>query len=205
MLMGVVKGAISGLCYAMSSETGAPSLKRIVFNVNTVIFGVTQGKQRITGFFLLIDTRTGTMEAVNASHPAPFLYKPTSNGGSIHPSDLFKPFMFRNSPVLGASAQIRIHVESMQIQPGDMIFWSSARLMSTPNSKSETLSVDHLFSLLLDLHENSSGQAMQIASQLIEKISLFFGESSKYFSDDITFAVATISKKAVFEVRDEPT
>ena len=73
---GAIRGALSMACQTSKSMTiETPNLKSIVAHVNSVIYGITSGKQKLTCFIALMDLRTGRIEMVNAGHPVPYLLR----------------------------------------------------------------------------------------------------------------------------------
>lgn len=206
IIMGSVRGAFSSFCSALRTmELESLSLKSMITQLNSVIYGITQGTQKLSCFSAVFELKTGRLEMINAGHLIPYLLRDEQGKGLDDDGKVnrFRPLPLKKSAALGATRNYRAESDSYQLYPGDMIFWYSPGLLKNINFQGDSLSSDKIFPFLSDLYDQYEGKAEVVAREGIEKIRLFLGESSKNLTDDITIVVGTIPKTARFSKLDE--
>ncbi|MBX2986917.1 MAG: SpoIIE family protein phosphatase [Bdellovibrionaceae bacterium] len=88
--------------------------------LNKAICEVSRGRIMMTFFLAAFDRRTQTLTYANASHEAPFLIR--RGESELKKRDLI-PLNEVNSPRLGQAKDTEYQETSVQLQPGDMIFF----------------------------------------------------------------------------------
>jgi serine phosphatase RsbU (regulator of sigma subunit) len=181
-----------------------PSLKAIVTQVNSVLYGITKGKQKVNCFVAVLDIRTGRLELVNSGLPAPYLLR---NGGpsskNSDETEKFRPLTTKKNSSLAVSRTVRVDADSLMLKPGDMIFWYTSALLGAVNPRGEALGSDQVFDVWSELYDQYEGQAPKVASECIEKFRSFFGDFSNSPSEDVTIVVGSVPKSAKFEEETE--
>ncbi|MNT29941.1 Phosphoserine phosphatase RsbU [compost metagenome] len=88
--------------------------------LNRSIYDVSKGRIMMTFFLASFDTETGELVYCNASHEAPFLMK--KGEAALKKKDLI-PLNEVNNPRLGQARDSQYEQTSVQVEPGDAVFF----------------------------------------------------------------------------------
>jgi sigma-B regulation protein RsbU (phosphoserine phosphatase) len=204
LLTAAVRSVISSYIVSLNMVvTQAPSLSDLVSQINRAVYEVLQGKLEMNCFIGIIDTLTGEMEVFNGSHPVPYLHRLEFESRPEDPSRRFELLSVKNRPPLGSSSNLKAETKLIQLNPGDMIFLYTGGLFNLSNSTGAILGLKWIFEVLASSYDESNCNASRINEDLFSKMSDFFGPVALQPSNDLSFAVLAISKKATFSARDE--
>lgn len=169
LLMSSLQARVHALC---ELET---DVARLVSRLNHSIKANTPDNKFITGFFAVIDSRTGEMEYSNAGHNAPVIAR---QSGRIE-------LLTAGGPVLGILPNITYSGGKTRLEPGDLLVMYSDGVSEAANSKGEEFGEDAVGEIAAACLGRSADQVlMEIARQL----RAFLGECAP--TDDVTMVVA---------------
>lgn len=168
-----------------ASPTVSPDLKYIISQLNHALFDLGAGKRQFSGWIGIMDSGTGVLEMANF-------------GQDVASFRALQPLRFKKRSPLGAQRSVKGELETVQLSPGEVLFWYTPGLMNVSNSQGERLNSEKLLGMVTELTSQPDLQAAEIATEMFSQLLDFFGEESHMPSEDITWAVATVPKKAKF-------
>lgn len=203
MAMSAVRGAVATF---MATTTmlpkGPPFFKLLINHLNAAVYASSRGKVKMSCFFTMIDTWSGKLQAVNCGHVPPYLHRLEFGGRPDNDADRFSTFPKLRFPPLGESAEISVDAETVQLKPGDVIFWYTPALYRTRNAQGENIKTAQAFNIYARACDEFETAAARISAGVLAKAGEFLGEVATDPPDDITAVVAGIPKKAYFMERD---
>jgi phosphoserine phosphatase RsbU/P len=179
------------------------SLLDLVSEMNTGVHSAASGQSSMTFFATLIDKNTGHVEYANAAHNSPYLYRPSLREKTSDARKLFKPLLASPVPALGRHDEIEANIGTLQLEPGDILFWYTDGLIECRNPDGQILTRMKLLRQLADVFQSSSTDGQEICNTIDQQTTDFFGSRINELEDDLTIIVASISPTAQFQKADQ--
>jgi sigma-B regulation protein RsbU (phosphoserine phosphatase) len=149
------------------------SLKKIVHELNHLVFENTQGESFVTAFFMEYDAKNKQLLFVNAGHNPPILFS-----GSQYTMSLLKD----GTTILGSFKELPfLQLTELNLMDNFLLFAFTDGLTETTNENNEEFGTAQLESFLT-VHKNTD--QILLHKLLIEQLNNFKGEN--YYADDIT-------------------
>ncbi len=147
--------------------------RKLVESVNRELCQNNDEDMFVTAFVGLLDTQFGTVDYVNAGHPAPYILRASGGVAPIEgKSDL--PLGLQNTAVF--------HSHSLTLQPGDMIFAYSDGIIEAANESELLYGQGRLRAELSAA--GSTAMPAELVRAVIKSAQTFAGTAPK--SDDVT-------------------
>ena len=168
LLMSNLQARVQAL---MEVET---DIARLVTRLNHSLKANTPDNKFITGFFAILDPRTGSMTYTNAGHNPPVLVR--RNGKA--------ELLTAGGPVLGILPNIPYLGGQTILAPGESLVLYSDGVSEAPNSAGEEFGEDAIAQIALACHDRSAQETMlEIGRQL----RAFLGDRQPV--DDVTLLI----------------
>jgi serine phosphatase RsbU (regulator of sigma subunit) len=184
-----------------------PDIQSLASELNDAVLAASGGQSTMTLAASIVDLTTGRMTYTSASHPPQYLFRtqPAEEGEApesqeIQASGLSKssgtiPLVGARSTALGDQPELQVEVATLQLRPGDYIFWYTDGVfeMRQDKKKISKVSFVNMLSKMASEHEEN---AHNICDSLMSDVTKFFGDDATERPDDITLVVASIPKSA---------
>jgi sigma-B regulation protein RsbU (phosphoserine phosphatase) len=168
LLMSNLQARVQAL---MEVET---DIARLVTRLNHSLKANTPDNKFITGFFAILDPRTGAMTYTNAGHNPPVLVR---RGGKVE-------LLTAGGPVLGILPNIPFLGGQTLLAPGESLVLYSDGVSEAPNAAGEEFGEDAIAQIALACHDRSAQETMlEIGRQL----RAFLGDRQPV--DDVTLLI----------------
>lgn len=151
--------------------------------LNRSIYDVSRGRIMMTFFLASFDLDTGELVYCNASHEAPFLIK--KGEGALKKKDLV-PLNEVNNPRLGQARDSQYEQTSVQLEPGDAVFFYTDGIPDIQNPNKEAWGEREFIKTLV-----ASNKDYPSVGDSVDRFSAVFQEHRKGAAliDDVTFFV----------------
>jgi len=181
LLMSSVQATLRSLTTTNDSSSHAvPSLAPIVSKLNRLIFHSTSGENYVTFFYAHFDCVTRKLTYVNAGHNPP-LYLPRGN-----------PVKFRQLTAGGLITGVFEHneyeQETLQMQPGDLMFLYTDGLSEALNAEGEEFGESRIEEMLASVAPLA---AEEIRAEIVSRVKRWRGNVPLH--DDLTFVVMKVN------------
>lgn len=149
------------------------SLKKIVHELNYLVFQNTQGESFITAFFLEYDFKNKQILFVNAGHNPPVMFSGNSSAMTL---------MKDGTTILGSFKELPfLQLTELNLVENFLLFAFTDGLTETTNENGEEFGTTRVENFLL---ANRHIDQKLLHKLLIEELNIFKGEN--YYADDIT-------------------
>ncbi len=155
--------------------------KEYVRLLNKSIYDVSKGKVMMTFFLGVLDLKDLTFSYCNASHEPPFLI--TKKSGPPKRKDL-KLLFDVNNPRLGENKDTQYKEATIQLMPGDSIFFYTDGISDIKNKNNEYFGERNLIKTLVDIMKDYPNALTAI--ERYKEIILSYRQNS-LLEDDVTF------------------
>ncbi|CAE80221.1 Sigma factor sigB regulation protein rsbU [Bdellovibrio bacteriovorus HD100] len=152
--------------------------------LNRSIYDVSKGRIMMTFFLASFDLDTGELAYCNASHEAPFLMK-KNEGGTLKKKDLV-PLNEVNNPRLGQSRDSVYEQTTIQVEPGDLVFFYTDGIPDIQNPGKEAWGEREFIKALIAANKDFPG-----VNDSVERFAMSFQahRQGAPLIDDVTFFV----------------
>lgn len=164
------------------------TLKYILQDLNSAIFGSTHGEATMTLFAVAIDLKTGKLGAVNAGHCSPFLIKGKTGEAETIQGEKCES--------LGTSASVEVKVELHKLEPGDALFFYTDGVLEPRESDGKRMSRLTLRNTCVQLVKERGPKADALCESFVQSFLKFYGGEAVDRPDDVTLMVAAYQKSA---------
>jgi sigma-B regulation protein RsbU (phosphoserine phosphatase) len=155
------------------------SLKKIVHELNYLVFQNTQGESFITAFLMEYDLKNKQLLYINAGHNPPFLFS----------SNLLNMSLLKDgTTILGSFKELPfLQITELNLIDNFFFFAFTDGLTETTNEDGEEFGMQQLEQFLL---ANKHTEPQLLHQNLIEKLNIFKGKN--YYADDITLLSCSV-------------
>lgn len=152
--------------------------------LNRSIYDVSKGRIMMTFFLASFDLETGELAYCNASHEAPFLMK-KSEGGTLKKKDLV-PLNEVNNPRLGQARDSVYEQTTVQVDPGDLVFFYTDGIPDIQNPGKEAWGEREFIKALIAANKDFPG-----VNDSVERFAMSFQahRQGAALIDDVTFFI----------------
>ncbi len=152
--------------------------------LNDLIFAATKGQFTMTLFFSSLDLKTRELFFINASHIPCYIWRKQgfSNGERLAPT-------LPRSGTLGLHQEKEFQMETMQLEPGDVLIWMSDGLIENMNPQKKMFGLNRFKWMIRDL--DGMG-AEEIKDMIIQRVFDFY--AGEEMEDDVTLIVAKLAE-----------
>lgn len=152
--------------------------------LNRSIYDVSKGRIMMTFFLASFDLETGELAYCNASHEAPFLMK-KNEGGTLKKKDLV-PLNEVNNPRLGQARDSVYEQTTIQVEPGDLVFFYTDGIPDIQNPGKEAWGEREFIKALIAANKDFPG-----VNDSVERFATSFQahRQGAPLIDDVTFFV----------------
>lgn len=152
--------------------------------LNRSIYDVSKGRIMMTFFLASFDLDTGELAYCNASHEAPFLMK-KNEGGTLKKKDLV-PLNEVNNPRLGQARDSVYEQTTIQVEPGDLVFFYTDGIPDIQNPGKEAWGEREFIKALIAANKDFPG-----VNDSVERFAMSFQahRQGAPLIDDVTFFV----------------
>jgi sigma-B regulation protein RsbU (phosphoserine phosphatase) len=154
--------------------------------LNRAIYDVSKGRIMMTFFLGVYDTETKKFTYANASHEAPFLIKPTAE--KLKKKDLL-PLNEVTSPRLGQDRDTQYEQTSLQLEPGDRIFFYTDGVPDIQNPQLEIWGEREFIKSLVAVNQEFP-PIHDSVQRMVETFSEYRQKAP--LKDDVTFFMAQV-------------
>lgn len=183
--------------YIREDPSAAQSPSKLLSRINHIIWEAVRGSISITFFASIIDLKRGILTYANAGHNFPILLpqdpSDTRLKNTKHSTkqSQFVPISLKlmGTP-LGIDAKPIFKDESIELRPGDKLFYFTDGLIECESVEGEALGRKWLLQNICALGDCD---AHQLKQGILDKAFEFFG--SQPIKDDITIVAIEVSKK----------
>jgi sigma-B regulation protein RsbU (phosphoserine phosphatase) len=157
--------------FLLSAESDTATAAGILRRVNQELCDGNSMMMFVTGFFGLLDPRTGVLEFCNAGHESPVLVN--SSGVA--------PVVGAQGLVLGLSAEWEYEATAIQLDPGDTLYLFTDGITEAFNSENEPYTRQRLEDTLRGVRQQPLDR---LVAETVAAVRIFAGSTPQ--SDDIT-------------------
>lgn len=177
-------------------ETLGFSPSQALAALNRSIYDVSRGKVMMTFFLGKLDLRTLKMSYCNASHEAPFLFRRKDEAFKKKDIEFLNEV---NNPRLGQSRSSEYKETSVQLGPGDLLFFYTDGVPDIRDKKNEAWGEREFIKTLLS-SVNSSPSPVEVVAAFSEHFQAYRQGAS--LADDLTFFLVKNKENYTQEVKD---
>lgn len=209
----VTAGAHSTFSLLMKQFAARPAqgipLDVLVSSLNSAVLAAACGQATMTFVASVIDLETGEMTTANASHPPVYLMR-SVDGAAPDPENMlrsFKSLITDSIPPLGEGPEIALLTSTLQLRPGDNLFWYTDGMLDMRPGDGAKLGKKTFIKLLGTQALAGNTATEQVCDGIIGETLKFFAEAGEGAErpDDITLVVASIPQTARFAARQPKT
>lgn len=153
--------------------------------MNHAIHETSKGKINMTFFLASLNLTTGEFSYANASHDPPYLMRRKA-GAPLGRKDLV-PLMESNGPRLGEQPDVVFQETTLQLSPGDLIFFYTDGIMDIQNPKLEKWG-ERTFLRTLVSAANFNGGIFDKVAQ-VRKVAMDYRQEADLIDDVTMFMV----------------
>ncbi|MFN8845634.1 MAG: SpoIIE family protein phosphatase [Bdellovibrionales bacterium] len=161
--------------------------------LNRSIYDVSHGKVMMTFFLGKLDLRTLKMSYCNASHEAPFLFRRKDEPYKKKDIEFLQEV---NNPRLGQSRTSEYKETTVQLSPGDLIYFYTDGVPDIRDKKNEAWGEREFIKSLLS-SVNSSPSPVEVVSSFTDYFQAYRQDAS--LADDLTFFLVKTKENYIQE------
>lgn len=181
LLMSSVQATLRSLTTSNDSlPPVVPLLAPMMGKLNRLVFNSTNGENYVTFFYAHFDCATRCLTYVNAGHNPP-LYLPRGNPVKIRQLTV-------GGLMTGAFEHSEYEQETVQMQPGDLMFLYTDGLSEAPNASGEEFGERRVEEMLAATAQMS---AEEIRAEVVRRVKRW--RANVPLHDDLTFVVMTVN------------
>jgi sigma-B regulation protein RsbU (phosphoserine phosphatase) len=184
-----VHGAFRRYIEGLNASPRRPSrrlLEELMSELNFAVYLAAQGSAEMTLTASVVDLDLNTLTLATASHLPAYLFREGS----------MQPLIPEGSVQLGANRVFEANPISVQLHPGDTIFWYSDGVFERRSSDQAKIRKLQFLQSITELTKAEGVNAQVLCEDLMKSTITFFGGPQTSRPDDITFVIATVPREA---------
>jgi phosphoserine phosphatase RsbU/P len=158
-----------------ASVTGSNSPAECITQANRLICADAPMGMFVTLFYAQLDPATGELTYVNAGHNPPLIYRAAKDAWVE---------LRRTGIALGIFSMYQLSEQTIQLNPGDLLFLYTDGVVEASNPQEEKFGVESLRQIIRANHQAAAAELVETLDQAI----CGFTDSAPAF-DDVTFVV----------------